>query len=93
MLRQTAFRLLACCMLFMVSACGDSGSSSTVVANQVVLEKSANGSYQEVRHIVLRGTNQKIGRAIAQLSNDYYQAQPLCRPQVTHTPHPAGTSP
>lgn len=79
MLRQTAYRLLVCCMLFMVSACGnsDSGSSSAVVANQVVLEKSANGNYQEVRHIVLRGTNQEIGRAIAQLSNDYYQVQPL----------------
>lgn len=79
MLRQTAYRLLVCCMLFMVSACGnsDSGSSSAVVANQVVLEKSAGNSYQEVRHIVLRGTNQEIGRAIAQLSNDYYQVPPM----------------
>ncbi|MFA6002124.1 MAG: C45 family peptidase [Thermoleophilia bacterium] len=55
----------------------DAGSSSAIVTNQVVLEKCAGQSYQEVRHIVLRGTNQEIGGAIAQLSNDYYQGQCL----------------
>ena len=76
MLRETVYRLLACCtLLFVVSACSDSGSSAkVVVANEVVLAKSA-ASYQEVRHIVLRGTNQEIGRAIARIAQDSYQAQ------------------
>lgn len=77
MSRRTAYLLLACCtLLCLISACGGSDDSSTVVTNEVVLPKSA-GSYQEVRHIVLRGTNQEIGTAVARLSNDYYQAQPL----------------
>lgn len=50
---------------------------SAVVANRVVLEKSPGQSYQEVRHIVLRATNQEIGQAIARLANDHYQAQCL----------------
>jgi len=52
-------------------------AKTAIVTNELILEKSADQSYQEVRHIVLRGTNQEIGGAIAQLSNDYYQAQPL----------------
>ena len=77
MFRQAAYRFLAFSVLCLLSACGDSGSSSsTVVANQVVLAKSGD-NYQEVRHIVLRGTNREIGRAIAQLADTYYQTQPL----------------
>ncbi len=53
-------------------------SGSALVINRVVLEKSAGQSYQEVRHIVLRGTNEEIGRAIAQIARDDYQA--LCLP-------------
>ncbi len=45
--------------------------------NHVFLEKSAGQSFQEVRHIVLRGTNREIGRAVAKLGRDHYQAQCL----------------
>ena len=54
-----------------------SGNLSAIATNEIVLEKTAGECFQEVRHIVLRGTNQEIGRAIAGLSQDYYQAQCL----------------
>ena len=77
MLRRTFCRVAACCMLLLtIFACSNFGSPTTIVKNELIQGKSA-GSYQEVRHIVLRGTNQEIGRAIAQISNDYYQAQTL----------------
>jgi len=84
MLRLTLNLLLFGCLLMILSACGDSGSSSsgTVVTNQLVVPK-VGGNYQEVRHIVLKGTNQDIGKALARLSNDYYQAQPMQFPQPT----------
>ncbi|MHB8793334.1 MAG: C45 family autoproteolytic acyltransferase/hydrolase [Thermoleophilia bacterium] len=61
----------------MVTSSSDSSSNSAVVTNRIVLEKSFGQSYQEVRHLVLRGTNQDIGAAIAHISNVYYQAQCL----------------
>lgn len=60
-----------------LAACGggDGPVPLPAVENKVVLAKS-NDSYQEVRHIVLRGNNQEIGNAIAALSRADYQAQP-----------------
>ena len=55
----------------------DSGGRSAVAANRVVLKKSSGRCFQEVRHIVLRGSNREIGRATAELARDHYQAQCL----------------
>lgn len=68
----------------LLSACGDTKSSNNgaIVTNEVVLAKTAS-SYQEVRHIVLRGTNQEIGSAIARLSKEQYQARPFPFPNLT----------
>jgi len=78
MLRTALALLLAICHAVLLSACGDSGNSSSgaLVKNDLVLQKTG-GNYQEVRHIVLKGTNQEIGKSLAQLSKDYYQAQPM----------------
>lgn len=77
MSRRGVGRLAAfCLLLFMVSACGGSGGTTAIVSNEVVLAKSS-ASYQEVRHIVLRGTNREIGKAIARIGHDYYQAQAM----------------
>ncbi|MEI8356467.1 MAG: C45 family autoproteolytic acyltransferase/hydrolase, partial [Deltaproteobacteria bacterium] len=79
MVRLRVYLFLAICLQLLLSACGDSGSSnygvpSAIVTNELILPKTGS-NYQEVRHIVLRGTNYKIGKALAQISNDYYQAQ------------------
>lgn len=71
----------------MTSSHGDPGaafSSSTILTNQVILEESAGKNYQEIRHIVLRGKNEAIGKAVAQLSKEHYQAQPILFDSAEH---------
>ena len=68
--------------ILLLSGCGSSEApSGTIVTNQVVLEK-ATGKYQEMRHIVLKGTNQDIGAAIAKISREQYQAQSIHFPTI-----------
>lgn len=55
--------------------------SNAEISNKLIFNKSPGQSYQEVRHIALRGTNQEIGQAIARISKDDYQAQ--CFPFAT----------
>ena len=74
MLRRTMYLVPLFCLLLLM-ACGGSGTT-TVRKDEIVLPKSGS-SYQEVRHIVLRGTNQEIGAAVAQLSDEIYEAEPL----------------
>ncbi len=84
MFKQLVSLLVLLLPVLLLSACGDSGSSNNgaIVTNQVVLAKTGS-TYQEVRHIVLRGTNQEIGTAIARLSKDQYQARPFPFPDLT----------
>lgn len=91
MLRTTLALLLAVCHAVLLAACGDSGNSSSgaLVKNDLVVQK-VGGNYQEVRHIVLKGTNQEIGKSLAQLSKDYYQAQPLQFPTQGGLSYKAG---
>ncbi len=78
MFKQLASLLALLLPILLLSACGDSGNSGNgaIVTNEVILAKSAD-NYQEVRHIVLRGSNQEIGAAIARLSKEQYQARPF----------------
>jgi len=78
MVKKLVSLMAAIMPILLLSACGDSGSSNNgaIVTNEVVLAKTGS-NYQEVRHIVLRGTNQEIGAAIARLSKEQYQARPF----------------
>ncbi|HEX9023402.1 MAG TPA: hypothetical protein VF799_06155, partial [Geobacteraceae bacterium] len=79
MFRLPACYILVICLPLLLSGCGGDSwgpvATGTVVTNELVVQKTG-GNYQEVRHLVLRGTNQEIGKSIAQLSKDYYQATP-----------------
>ena len=44
-----------------------------VVTNEVILPKGS-GDYMEVRHIVLRGTNEEIGRALGDIGQNNFSA-------------------
>ncbi len=85
MFRLPVYYTLGVCLLLLLSACGGDSwgpiTTGTVVTNDLVVQKTG-GNYQEVRHIVLRGTNQEIGKSIAQLSKEYYQATPLQFPDL-----------
>ena len=47
----------------------------TVLKNEILLERDGN-NYSEVRHIALKGTNEQIGRALAEISQKDYAAEP-----------------
>ena len=82
MLKQLLTLMVLLMPVMLLSGCGDSGTTSgAIVTNQVILEK-ATGKYQEMRHIVLKGTNQEIGAAIAKISREQYQAQPFPFPTI-----------
>jgi hypothetical protein len=44
--------------------------AGTVVTNEAILPKEA-GTYMEVRHIVLRGTNEEIGKALGDIAQEW----------------------
>jgi predicted choloylglycine hydrolase len=46
-----------------------------VLKNEVLLNKDST-NYTELRHIVLKGTNEEIGKAIGEISQKYYNAKP-----------------
>lgn len=84
MIKRFVSLMAALVPALLLSACGDSGNSNTgaIVTNEVVVAKTGD-NYQEVRHLVLKGTNQEIGTAIAKLSKEQYQARPFPFPDLT----------
>ena len=82
MVKQPVLLMILLMSILLLSGCGSSEDpSGTIVTNQVILEK-ATGKYQEMRHIVLKGTNQDIGAAIAKISREQYQAQSIPFPTI-----------
>lgn len=81
MTRLALYCMLAICLLLPV--CGEAGGSApdALVTNNLVVRKTG-GNFQEVRHIVLRGSNQEIGKAIARISKENYQANPQTFPDL-----------
>lgn len=57
-----------------IAGCGTSNLTNnenpTVVTNKIILAKKP-GTYMEVRHIVLRGTNEEIGKAIGDIAQEW----------------------
>ncbi|MBN1527145.1 MAG: linear amide C-N hydrolase [Candidatus Omnitrophica bacterium] len=49
----------------------DEGADPAILKNEIVL-KSGPGAYMEVRHIVLKGTNEEIGKALADIAREQY---------------------
>jgi len=49
--------------------------NSVIMKNEVLLNKDS-ANYTELRHIVLKGTNEQIGKAIGEISQKDYNAKP-----------------
>jgi hypothetical protein len=70
-----------CVLLFLVlfvaghAPAGDKNSSKALIKDEVVAGSPAD--FMEVRHIVLRGTNEAIGQSLAELARDRFSAQPM----------------
>jgi len=47
-----------------------------ILKNEVLLNRDST-NYTEVRHIVLKGTNEQIGKALGEISKEYYNARPI----------------
>ncbi|MBN2688197.1 MAG: linear amide C-N hydrolase [Deltaproteobacteria bacterium] len=62
------YYILLSIMLLTVSA--TTVPAGTVVTNEVILPKEP-GTYMEVRHIVLRGTNEEIGKALGDIAREW----------------------
>jgi hypothetical protein len=45
-----------------------------ILKNEIILKKGP-GSYMQARHIVLKGTNQEIGKALAEIAKSDYRAR------------------
>lgn len=53
-----------------------SATENPVIVKNVVLLNKDSTNYTELRHIVLRGTNEQIGKAIGEISQKDYNAKP-----------------
>jgi hypothetical protein len=63
-----------------VASARDEVKSPAIVKDHVIA--GGPNDYLEVRHVVLKGSNAEIGRALAQLAQERFQA----RPQTSHDP-------
>jgi hypothetical protein len=66
-------------LLLAITACfgqANDGRQSGAIVKDCVVAGSAN-DFMEVRHIVLKGTNEEIGRALAQLARERFKAGPV----------------
>ena len=63
---------LACVLL--CSSCKRE-EKKVIEVNEIILPKTAD-TYQEVRHIVLRGTNQEIGKAMGDIAQTWLGIKP-----------------
>ena len=61
--------------LIAVTGCFSAAGSNSVVQEDRVIAGGPNDSL-EVRHLVLRGTNEQIGRALAEIAKERYGARP-----------------
>jgi len=63
--------LLVCCF---IAGCGTGAlaknADPTIVTNEVLVAKEPD-TYLEVRHIVLRGTNEEIGKALGEIAQEW----------------------
>ncbi len=74
------------CSLFVISTFSVSVSAadmrpaqkSTVVKNEIILPRGP-GEHMEVRHIILKGTNEEIGRAMGDIAQKDYGAHKLAQ--------------
>ena len=56
--------------LILLAVITSAAQAGTVVTNKVILPKKP-GTYMEVRHIVLRGTNEEIGKALGDIAQEW----------------------
>lgn len=74
-MKQELIYLAAMAMLFGIvggAFAAGNGAKSAVVKNELLL-KHGPGTYMEVRHIVLEGTNEAIGKGLADIARDDYK--------------------
>lgn len=79
--------LLILLSLFCISTLADTGlklannsiaaasDNPAILKNEVILNQD-NANYTEVRHVVLKGTNEQIGKALGQIAKEDYGAEP-----------------
>jgi hypothetical protein len=51
-------------------------SKDSVILKKGILLKEDSDNYSEVRHIVLKGTNEEIGKALGEISKEDYHVKP-----------------
>lgn len=64
-------------LLTLLAGCGHP-EKQVVEVNKTIVAKEPD-TYMQVRHIVLRGTNQEIGKAIGEIAQEWLQIQPIVR--------------
>jgi hypothetical protein len=69
--------MLACALIAtpLIALAYDPGASKTAIQQDRVVAGSPT-EFQEVRHLVLKGTNYEIGQALATLGRERFQLKP-----------------
>lgn len=75
--KLTCTSLKGLLLLPFLASCGQP-EKQVIEVNKTIVPKAAD-TYMQVRHIVLRGTNQEIGKAIGEIAQEWLQIQPIVR--------------
>jgi len=70
MKKLLCFLLLSCFIAGSGTGALAKNANPTIVTNEIILAKEPN-TYLEIRHIVLRGTNEEIGKALGDIAQEW----------------------